>query len=118
MLIGNQRVYSPDDAEFGPMKINRRGGNLELAARVCCVNLNDFHDASAVITGGKAYGYNVSLNWYPNRSILIGLNYTYMDNDKYADDKGHITMNGKALKQSLPSGVDFNILQMRFLVSF
>lgn len=118
MLLGNQRDYSPDDAEFGPMKINRRGGNLELATRVSNINLNDFHDASAVITGGKAYGYNLSLNWYPNRSILIGVNYTYMDNDKYADDKGHITMNGKTLRQSLRSGVDFNILQMRFLVSF
>lgn len=118
MLVGNQRYYAPDEAEFGPMKVNRKGGNLEFATRISYVNLNDFHDASAVITGGKAYGYNVSLNWYPNRSILIGLNYTYMDNDKYADDKGHITMNGKALKQSLESGVDFNILQMRFLVSF
>lgn len=118
MIIGGQRRYAPEDAEFGPMKINRKGGNLEIATRISCVNLNDFHDASAVITGGKAYGYNVALNWYPNRSILVGLNYTYMDNDKYADDKGHITMNGKALNQTLKSGVDFNILQMRLLVSF
>ena len=118
MIIGEQRRYAPEDAEFGPMQINPKGGNLEIATRISHVNLNDFHNASAVITGGEAYGYNVALNWYPNRSILIGLNYTYMDNDKYADDKGHITMNGKSLSQAFKSGVDFHIFQMRLLVSF
>ncbi len=119
MILGGQREYAPDDAEFGPMSyVREKGGNLELAARVSNVNLNDFHDASSVITGGEATSYSASLNWYPNRNILIGLNYTFMDNDKYADDKGHITMDGKSLKEALPKGVDFNIFQMRFLVSF
>ena len=27
-----------------------------------------------------------------------------MDNDKYADDKGHITQSGKALMTALPAG--------------
>ena len=118
MLIGQQRRYSPEDAEFGPMQVNPRGGNLEAAARVSTVNLNDFHDASAVITGGKAFAYNASLNWFPVKNILIGLNYTFMDNDKYADDKGHITKDGKPLSQTLTKGLDFNIFQMRLLVSF
>lgn len=118
MVIGQQRQYASDDAEFGPMAINKKGGNLEIAARVSNVNLNDFHDATAVITGGKATSYSASLNWYPNRNILIGLNYVFMDNDKYADDKGHITMGGKPLKDELKSGVDFNIMQLRLLVSF
>lgn len=118
MIIGQQRQYVSDDAEFGPMAINKRGGNLEFAARVSNVNLNDFHDATAVITGGKATSYSASLNWYPNRNILIGFNYIFMDNDKYADDKGHITVGGKPLKDALKSGVDFNIMQLRLLVSF
>lgn len=118
MIIGKQREYASDDAEFGPMAINKKGGNLEIAARVSNVNLNDFHDATAVITGGKATSYSASLNWYPNRNILIGLNYVFMDNDKYADDKGHITVGGKPLKDELKSGVDFNIMQVRLLVSF
>lgn len=118
MILGEQRRYAPEDAEFGPMKVNRRGGNLEFAARASNVNLNDFHDATAVITGGEANAYSASLNWYPNRSILIGLNYTYMDNDKYADDKGHITKNGKPLSQTFRSGVDFSTYQMRLMVSF
>lgn len=118
MIIGQQRQYVSDDAEFGAMAINKRGGNLEFAARVSNVNLNDFHDATAVITGGKATSYSASLNWYPNRNILIGFNYIFMDNDKYADDKGHITVGGKPLKDALKSGVDFNIMQLRLLVSF
>ena len=61
---------------------------------------------------------SASMNWYPNRNVLIGLNYTYMDNDKYADDKGHITLDGKPLSQMLPSGLDFSILQLRLLLSF
>ena len=69
-------------------------------------------------TGGAATSYSASLNWYPNRNVLIGLNYTYMDNDKYADDKGHITLDGKPLSQMLPSGLDFSILQLRLLLSF
>lgn len=118
MIIGQQRRYASDDAEFGPMSIAKKSGNLEFAARVSTVNLNDFHDASAKITGGEAMSYAASLNWYPNRSILIGLNYTFMDNDKYADDKGHITADGKPLSQKFTSGLDFNILQLRLLVSF
>lgn len=118
MIIGQQRQYASDDAEFGPMSINKKGGNLEIAARVSNVNLNDFHDATAVITGGEATSYSASLNWYPNRNILIGLNYIFMDNDKYADDKGHITVGGKPLKNEIKSGVDFNIMQLRLMVSF
>lgn len=118
MLVGQQRRYSPEDAEFGPMQINPRCGNLEIAARVSTVNLNDFHDASAVITGGEAFAYSASLNWFPVKNVLVGLNYTFMDNDKYADDKGHITKDGKPLSQTFTEGVDFNIFQMRLLVSF
>lgn len=53
MLRGEQRRYAPEDAEFGPMEV-RRGGNLELAVRASNINMNDFHDARAVITGGAA----------------------------------------------------------------
>ncbi len=118
MILGKNRRYSPEDAEFGGMDVRRKGGNLEIAARVSNVNLNDFHNPTTPITGGEATNYTVSLNWYPVRNILVGLNYTYVDNDKYADDKGHITMNGQPLSQSLKNGLDFNIFQARLMVSF
>lgn len=118
MLLGRQRHYSAADAEFAPDAHPRKGGNLELCARVSTVNLNDFHDPSHAILGGKAYAYTASLNWFPNRNTMIGFNYSFIDNDKYADDKGHITLLGKPLSESMPQGLDFGICQMRFMVSF
>ena len=122
MIIGEQRRYSPEDAEFGGVKVNRRGGNLEVSARVSHLNLNDFHDLSSPITGGSAYSYSANLNWYPVSNVLIGLNYLFMDNDKYADSKGQITVNtpsgNKALSEARPGGIDFHVLQLRLMVSF
>lgn len=118
MLIGEQKYYSIEEAEFWPMNINKKGGNLELVGRISNINLNDFSDSQAIITGGQAQSYSFAANWYPNRNILIGINYSYIDNDKYADDKGHIKMNGKKLKDAMPEGVDFNIIQLRLLISF
>lgn len=118
MILGQQRQYAPDDAEFEPTSTLPRGGKLEVAARVSHTNLNDFHDPAAIITGGSAYGYALNLNWYPINNIMFGLNYTFMDNDKYADDKGHITKDGKALSRSMPDGIDFHIAQLRCMISF
>lgn len=118
MLLGQARQYDAESAEFGPMPVHRKGGNLELAAHFSTVNLNDFHDTRAVITGGKAKAYTLALNWYPVSNIMVGLNYVYMDNDKYADNKGHVTYNGKALSEAYKRGVDFHILQLRLMASF
>ena len=118
MILGKQKRYVPEDAEFAPIYQRRKGGCLELAARVSHVNLNDFHEVSNPITGGSAYGYALNLNWYPVPNILLGLNYTFMDNDKYADDKGHITKNNQSLSEAMPDGIDFNIIQMRLMLSF
>ena len=118
MILGENRQYSPGDAEFGPMKVRRKGGNLEVAARVSNINMNDWHDERAYITGGEATAWSASVNWYPVSNVLIGLNYTFMDNDKYADSKGQITQDGKALKDMRPDGIDFSILQLRTLISF
>ena len=49
---------------------------------------------------------------------MFGLNYTFMNNDKYADDKGHITAGGKELSEVRPNGIDFHIAQLRCMISF
>lgn len=118
MILGQARQYDPSEAEFGPMPVTRKGGNLEFTGHFSTVNMNDFHDARAVITGGKAEAYSLSLNWYPKSNLMIGLNYTYMNNDKYADAKGHITADGESLRTARPSGIDFHILQTRLMISF
>ena len=118
MILGENRKYSPGDAEFGPMKVRQKGGNLEIAARISTINMNDWHDSRAYITGGKATALSASLNWYPISNVVIGANYTFMNNDKYADSKGQITAGGKPLKTSRPDGIDFCVFQLRTLISF
>lgn len=118
MILGQARKYSADEAEFGPMTVNRKGGNLEVAAHFSTVNMNDFHDARAVIKGGKANAYSASLNWYPKSNLLVGLNYTFMDNDKYADSRGRVTVGGTPLSKARPGGVDFSIIQLRLMAAF
>lgn len=118
MILGQARQYDPSEAEFGPMPVRRKGGNLEIAGHFSTVNLNDFHDARSVITGGKANAYSLSLNWYPRSNLMLGLNYTFMDNDKYADAKGHVTAGGESLRTARPGGIDFHILQTRLMISF
>ena len=41
-----------------------------------------------------------------------------MNNDKYADSKGQITKGGKPLSELMPSGIDFNVFQLRTMISF
>lgn len=118
MILGQQRHYSQEDAEFGGVKVDRKGGNLELSARISHLNLNDFHDMSSPITGGMAYSYSANLNWYPVSNVLVGLNYLFMDNDKYADSKGQITAGNRPLSEARPGGIDFHVLQLRLMVSF
>ena len=118
MILGQNRTYSKEDAEFGPMETRRKGGNLEVAARVSNINMNDWHDSRAYITGGEATSYSAMLNWYPISNIALGLSYTYMDNDKYADSKGQITLHGKSLKDARPDGIDFSTFQLRTVISF
>lgn len=118
MLLGQNKTYSPSDAEFGPMKVNRKWGNLELSARVSHINMNDWHDSRAYVMGGEAYAYSAALNWYPKSNIVIGMNYVFINNDKYADSKGQITLGGKSLKEARPDGIDFSIFQLRTLISF
>lgn len=118
MLRGQQRRYAPEDAEFGPMTVCPKGGNLEVAARVSTINMNDFHDARAVVLGGKALAWSASLNWYPIRNVLVGINYTFINNDKYADDNGQLTVGGQPLSKARTEGIDFSVLQTRLMVSF
>ncbi len=122
MIFGEQRSYSKSDAEFVPSRVTRRGGNLELMARVSTIDMNDAAQKGYWIEGGAATNYTISLSWSPNNNILIGLNYMFVDNDKYADDKGDIFVrDGNIALHESPNwqnGIDFNVLQLRLLLSF
>lgn len=118
MLRGEQRRYSNADAEFGPMGLRRHGGNVELAARVSAIDMNDFHDLTHPVTGGKAMAYTAALNWYPTRNLAFSLNYSFVNNDHFADDKGGLTVAGQPLATAREAGIDFHVCQMRMMVSF
>ncbi|MFI3327836.1 MAG: porin [Rikenellaceae bacterium] len=120
MILGEQRGYVGSEAEFGAMKMRKKSGNLEIMARVSGINFNDDKIAGYEIMGGSALGYCVGLNWYPISNILLGLNYTYMNNDKYADSSNGITYNGDLLSNSTEwsNGIDFSTIQMRAAILF
>ena len=80
--------------------------------------MNDWHDSRAYITGGQATSWSAAINWYPSSNLALGLNYTFMNNDKYADSKGQVTQNGQKLSVARPDGIDFSIFQMRAVISF
>lgn len=110
MLRGSQRRYVASEAFFSPVDHVAKGGNLELIARIGAVDFND-PKASEPLLGGKATSTLVGLNWYPRANILFGLNYTYLNHDKYANGLGAIT--------NLPDrGIDFHTIQLRAQVIF
>ncbi len=122
MILGDQRVYAKEDAEFAPSRVVRKGGNLEMIFRVSTIDMNDGSVSGYWIQGGSAVNYSLSLSWAPNDNVLLALNYTFVDNDKYADDKGDIVVaDGNMSLADSPNwqnGIDFNVLQLRLLLSF
>jgi phosphate-selective porin len=121
MILGKARVYDPAEAEFKNGETRAKTGNLEVFVRVSTLNLNDYHNASAPIRGGEAWCYTGGINWYPNRNVLIGFNYIYTDNDKYANDRriGVGKTTDTTIKaNALSEGIDFGTWQMRAMLSF
>ncbi len=118
MIRGEQRRYDAKEAEFSDVRI-KKGGNIEIVARVSTLDLNDFSEPLFLIEGGSAISYSAQVNWIVNRNVAFGLNYLFMDNDEYADDKGDVMgPNGETVKEYMPKGIDFGVLQCRIMVSF
>ena len=134
MLFGGTQAYDAGGAKYTRTTSGRSWGDLELAARFQTMDLNDakFQDGDFVsgITGGKANLYELGLNYYPHKNIKIALNYSYIDQDKYANGKGGdkgkfyvgYDADGKPTKKSSEvvgkGGVDYNMIAMRFQVAF
>ena len=83
------------------------------------------------ITGGKANMYELGLNYYPCKNVKIMLNYSFIDQDKYANGKGAdkgkfmvgLDKDGEPTKTSSEvvskqQGVDYHMLALRFQVAF
>ncbi|WP_372751310.1 OprO/OprP family phosphate-selective porin [Labilibaculum sp.] len=74
-------------------------GSLELLLRY---NHTDLNDSSSAIMGGEQKDITLGCTWYMNHNILIKLNFTNVDLDKYA-------LNGEE---------NFNMIQSRLQFSF
>ncbi len=70
-LFGGQRKYKASEGEFKHLKVES-GGALELAVRLDQIDLEDED-----ISGGKAKRATLALNWYPNDTVRVMLDYTH-----------------------------------------
>ena len=135
MLFGGKQAYDSNGAKYTRTKAGRSWGDLELAARYQEMDLNDAKfdkDGKFVsgITGGSAKMFELGLNYYPTKNVKIVLNWSTIDQDKYANGKGAdkgkfyvgLDEKGKPTKKSSEvvgkGGVDYQMLAMRFQIAF
>ena len=135
MLFGGTQAYDSNGAKYTRTTSGKNWGDLELAARFQTMDLNDaVFDAEGKfvsgITGGKANMYELGLNYYPCKNVKIMLNYSHINQDKYANGKGAdkgkfyvgVDEKGKPTKKSSEvvgkGGVNYNMLALRFQVAF
>ncbi len=121
VVWGASRDYSVSEAEFsGGETPTDKKGTLEVAFRYSYLNMNDFHESSPAywITGGKSTVYTAAINWIPIKNIQLSLNYSFVDHDKWANAGGTLQYDGKEFYQSMPNGLDVNVLQCRIMALF
>ena len=135
MLFGGKQAYDSNGAKYTRTKAGRSWGDLELAARYQEMDLNDAKfdkDGAFVsgITGGSAKMFELGLNYYPTKNVKIVLNWSLIDQDKYANgkgkDKGKFNVgydaDGKPTKKWSEvvgsGGVDYQMLAVRFQIAF
>jgi phosphate-selective porin OprO and OprP len=86
LITGESRQYFVDEGEIGPIdRPNNSWGALELAARYSICDLND---TDAGVHGGKSNILMLGVNYYPNPSIKLMLNYGKVALDQFATSKG------------------------------
>lgn len=110
MLRGKQRKYLKSDAVFNPSGYLDHRGGLELIGRLGMVSLNDTDHTRQF---GRAFSAMCGLNWYPRANLLFGLNYTYLDHDRYAAAGGQIRFLSHDIE-----GIDFHTIQLRAQLVF
>ena len=137
MLFGGTQAYDSDGAKYTRTTSGKNWGDLELAARFQTMDLNDgvVEDNEVVmgVMGGKANMYELGLNYYPCKNVKIMLNYSFTDQDKYANgkgkDKGKFNVGtdkdgkptnkpSKMAATGMEQGVDYHMLALRFQVAF
>jgi phosphate-selective porin OprO/OprP len=119
LITNADYYYNMAEAEFSQINFrNYNKGVLEFALRYSFTDANSFKDGSDIpyIPGGSCEIYTAGLNYYFNYNVKIMLDYSYVNNDRWADGKGKYDTykdmpTGKA-------GIDFGMLQARIEIDF
>lgn len=117
-ILGSERAYMLNEAEFNQPKSNSKWGTLEVAARVSHLNLNDLRSAEHPVYGGSAMVYSAGLNYMPVPNVKLTLAYLYADHDGHANEKGNVTYAGAPLRDGYSQGIDCSTVMLRAMFSF
>ena len=126
LLKNADYYYNMGEAEFSQIDFrNNKKGAFEIAVRYSFINANSFMEGSNIpyIQGGSAEGYTLGLNYYINYNVKIMLDYSYINQDRWADGKGKyptydVDQNGNDITPTGKAGIDFSILQARVEIDF
>lgn len=91
LLFGGQQRYSKSRGAFSQPSFGRSWGDIELAARFDRIDLN-----GTEVMGGSSNGWTFGVNYYATRNLKFQLNYSYVDNDKYANAFGQAAVGYKS----------------------
>ncbi len=125
-LTGEAHDYNPQSGAYlrilpaHPFSLSGGGwGAWEIAARYSYVNMNSnfvigdsLSSQPDAVEGGKQQGVSVGLNWYPNDTLRVMLDYNHINFDKYLGS----TVTGLPL--GAPIGASFNAVSVRFQVVY
>ncbi len=105
LLFGSRPKFDYDEDQQAGVDFGSNKGDVELAARFDWCDFN-----TAAFKGGACKAITLGVNWYPTHNVKLMVNWTYNDNDPFANGAGEYT--------SGDTGVDYNMLAMRLQVRF
>ena len=126
LLFGGGYQYNANDGEFTQPRLGRGWGDLEVAARYEYINLTDL---GAFVQGGGSEAWTLGMNFYPNNNVKFMVNYSLVNNDRYANGRGRLNVGTTATGAKTPNpqlivekdgkaGEDYRVLAFRVQVSF
>lgn len=83
LLFGGHPRYVTSKGAFTQPALGQDWGDIELSTRYEQLDLNGVN-----VKGGRSTGLTFGVNYYANKNLRVGLNYSYVTNDKYANGAG------------------------------
>lgn len=124
LLFGGHPRYVTLRGAFTQPTLGKEWGDIELSARYEKLDLNGVN-----VKGGCSTGCTFGINYYANKNFRVGLNYSYVTHDKYANGAGTIAVGNDAI--GLPTkdytkvdermgkpGNDYGIISARVQIDF